>query len=223
MSIASPAPGPGVDERDAPSATGLAQVLRHPGVWRRSAPPTAALAAQRSGYAAFDALLPGGGWPLGALSEILLEHDGLGELMLVLPALVELARVPRRIVMVAPPYLPYAPALAAAGLDLAQLTLLDAPPPDAPWAIEQCLRAGCCGAVLGWLPRVDYTALRRLQLAAEHGGGLGFLFRDARAAAQPSPAALRVRLVADGGGSRLELVKCRGQLELQCQRLRWRA
>lgn len=192
--------------------TALAEVLRHPGIWRRGTPAATAIDVQPSGLAELDARLPGGGWPRGALSEILLDHDGLGECSLVLPALVALTRARRRVVLVAPPYIPYAPALAAAGVDLAQLVHIDARSADSHWTAEQCLRAGCCGAVLNWLPQADYRQLRRLQLAAETGAAIAFVFRPLAAASQASPAALRLRVTAADGVPRVEILKCRGRI-----------
>jgi hypothetical protein len=190
----------------------LAEVLRHPGIWRRNAAPAGTIDAQPTGLAELDALLPGGGWPRGALSEILIEQDGLGECTLLLPALAALTQARRRVALIAPPYVPYAPALAAAGVDLAQLVHIDASGTDTHWTAEQCLRAGCCGAVLNWLPQADYRQLRRLQLAAETGAAIGFVFRPIGAASQASPAALRLRVTADAQGPRIEILKCRGRL-----------
>jgi protein ImuA len=48
-----------------------------------------------SGHAALDAQLPGGGWPVGALTELLLPHPGVGELRLLAPALAALQRQQR--------------------------------------------------------------------------------------------------------------------------------
>ncbi|HEU4663208.1 MAG TPA: translesion DNA synthesis-associated protein ImuA [Dokdonella sp.] len=203
--------------------TALADVLRHPGIWRRGtvkAPRSDALA---TGLAELDALLPGGGWPRGALSEILVAEDGLGECSLLLPALATLTQARQRVVLVAPPYIPYAPALAAAGVDLAQLVHIDANASDTHWTAEQCLRAGCCGAVLNWLPRCDYRQLRRLQLAAETGGTFGFVFRPLSAAHEASPAALRLRLEPGDKEPRLEILKCRGRFGEQSHALGLRA
>lgn len=203
-----------------PSA--LADVLRHPGVWRRTT-PVPSVRSQPTGWRELDDALPGGGWPLGALSEILLEADGLGELGLVMPALAALTRKKRRVVFVAPPYQPYAPALAAHGLDLAQVTQIDATHTDGTWSTEQCLRSGACGAVLSWSERADYTQLRRWQLAAENGGALGFLFRPAEAANQASPAALRLYVRTDGETTSVEILKCRGGFDARAAtRFRWR-
>ncbi|HEY6941215.1 translesion DNA synthesis-associated protein ImuA [Dokdonella sp.] len=203
--------------------TALADVLRHPGIWRRGAARAPRSDTLPTGLAELDALLPGGGWPRGALSEILVAEDGLGECSLLLPALATLTQARRRVVLVAPPYIPYAPALAAAGVDLAQLVHIDATASDTHWTAEQCLRAGCCGAVLNWLPRCDYRQLRRLQLAAETGGTFGFVFRPLSAAHEASPAALRLRLERGETEPRLEILKCRGRFGEQSHALGLRA
>jgi len=195
------------------NAVALDAVLKHPGVWRRSASAQHHVRAVPTGLAELDAQLPGGGWPCGALSEILFAYDGLGELALLLPALAELTRKAQRVVFVAPPYIPYAPALAAHGLDLRYVVQIDAHAGDGAWSAEQCLRSGSCGAVLSWMQQADYTQLRRLQLAAESGDALAFLFRPARAATKASPAALRLQLHADAGPSEIEIIKCRGNLD----------
>lgn len=173
--------------------------------------PAAGQAAGRpgepTGHAPLDAALPGGGWPGASLLELLLPMDGVGELRLLLPTLVRLARQGRSLLMVAPPYLPYAPALAAAGLDLARLRVVRAEGRDALWAAEQGLRSGACGAVLCWPQGADDRALRRLAVAAEQGDALGFAFRPLRALQQPSPAALRMEVMP---GDRVRLHKCRG-------------
>ena len=201
----------------------LADLLRHPGIWRRGTKPGPSGTAQPTGVAELDALLPDGGWPRGALSEILVEHDGIGECSLLLPALAALTQARQRVVLVAPPYIPYAPAFAEAGIDLAQLVQIDAGAADTHWTAEQCLRAGCCGAVLNWLPQADYRQLRRLQLAAETGTAIGFIFRPLSAATQTSPAALRLKLTGTEQGPRIEILKCRGNLRNGSQVIRRRA
>ena len=203
------------------SSSALDAVLKHPGVWRRSASAAHHVRAISTGLAGLDAQLPGGGWPCGALSEILFAYDGLGELSLLMPALAELTRKQQRVVFVAPPYIPYAPALAAQGLDLRYVVQIDADAGDGAWSAEQCLRSGSCGAVLGWMQHADYTQLRRLQLAAESGDALAFLFRPAQAATKASPAALRLQLRERGGEVDVEILKCRAQLDrLRPTRLR---
>jgi len=173
---------------------------------------SAAIAAdgEPTGHAALDALLPQGGWPRRALTELLLPADGVGELSLLLPTLARCTQQGERVVVIAPPYLPYAPAWQAAGVDLSQLRIVEADARDALWAFEQCLRSGTCAAVLGWPQQADARALRRLQVAADSGQCLGFALRDRRHAANPSPAALRLEAVRTEGGIAWQVRKCRG-------------
>jgi len=201
----------------------LAEVLRHPGIWRRGTAARASVDAQPTGLAGLDARLPGGGWPRGALCEILIEHDGIGECSLLLPALAALTQAKQRIVFVAPPYIPYPPALAAAGIDLSHVVHIDACAADTHWTAEQCLRAGCCGAVLSWMPTTDYRQLRRLQLAAETGAAIGFVFRPLAAARETSPAALRVQVTMAHGLPKIDIVKCRVNVGETTQAVRLRA
>ena len=169
--------------------------------------------AQPTGHAALDAALPTGGWPEAALTELLLPHAGVGELRLLWPALARLSRAAPEheagmIVLVDPPLLPYAPAWRDAGVALSRLQVVRASGRDALWAAEQCLRSGACAAVLCWPQRADDRALRRLQVAAESGQCLGFALREARAALNPSPAALRIAI--DAAPAQLRVLKCRG-------------
>lgn len=162
--------------------------------------------AEPTGHPALDALLPSGGWPRNSLSELLIPHDGIGELALLLPMLASVGRRGGRIVLVAPPYVPYAPAWRQQGMPLDAMTVLDAAPRDALWAMEQCLRSGSCDVVLGWPRTGDAQALRRLQVAAQSGSSIGIVLRDARHAANPSPAVLRLH----GTQGQWRVRKCRG-------------
>jgi cell division inhibitor SulA/protein ImuA len=162
-----------------------------------------------SGFPALDAALPGGGWPAGALTEILAAHEGIGELRLLGPALASLRG--SRLAWIAPPHLPYAPALAAAGIDLARLAIVRTTSHrEMLWAAEQILASNACGAVLVWPGKAKYAELRRLQIAAEGGRTPAFVFRSPEAAAESSPAALRIALGASGGGLAVEVFKRRG-------------
>jgi hypothetical protein len=179
-------------------------------VWRGGAArlPAPAVA---TGYGPLDEALPGGGWPSGALTEIVSGRRGIGELQLVLPALAALSWVGKRVVWLAPPHLPYAPALAAAGVDLAQLAVVQAPGRrDSLWAAEQVLRSGSCHALLAWFRRAGYDELRRLAVAAEGGPAWVALFRPREAVAEPSPAALRLALEPQAEGLCVRILKRRG-------------
>ena len=164
-----------------------------------------------TGFANLDAELPGGGWPSGALTEILGSCEGIGELGLLLPALARLTSAGKRVVWLAPPHLPYAPALAAAGIDLAHLAVVRAPGRrDALWAAEQALRAGSCHALLAWLRNARYQELRRLALAAEASHAFVALFRPREAARESSPACLRIALEPAAAALEARILKRRG-------------
>lgn len=187
------------------AAIALDALIRERRVWH-GRPTALPPSTQPTGIAALDAALPTGGWPEAAISEILLTADGVGELAVVLPTLARLTRASQRVVLIAPPYVVYAPAWQAADVNLAWLSVVDASGHDIPWAMEQCLRSGSCAAVLGWPVHADDRTLRRLAVAADTGHALGFVFRDRAALANPSPAALRLEVEPD----RLRVHKCRG-------------
>src|SRR5688572_21567657 len=182
---------------------------RHP-VWRGATVPSG-VPALPTGFVELDRELPGGGWPAGSLTEILGRCEGIGELQLLLPALAALSWAGKRIVWLAPPHLPYAPALAAGGIDLAHLAIVRAPGRrDALWAAEQVLRGGCCHALLGWFRRASYEELRRLAVAAEASPAWVALVRPRAAALEPSPACLRLVLEPDGEALSVRILKRRG-------------
>jgi len=188
----------------------LDPLLQRADLWRGGQIPPVADGVP-TGFADLDALFPGGGWPRGALTEILLPRDGIGALRLVMPALARLSRENRWLAWVAPPHIPYAPALAAAGVDLSRVLLIHPrAASDGLWAVEQTLRSGTCGAVLAWPAVGDTRALRRLQLAAEAGRCWGLLFRPEHLVRQSSPAALRLRLVPQERGVAVHVIKRRG-------------
>jgi hypothetical protein len=175
--------------------TGLAGLAAVPGLWRGDALARVALESLATGYAALDAELPGGGWPLGALTEILNGHTGIGELRLFFPALAKLARDGGQVILLQPPHAPYAPAFAGAGIAPEQvLVLRTRKPEEALWACEQCLKYAPRSAVFAWPKRLAQQDLRRLQLAVEGRPVLAVLMRERQAQQQSSAAALRISL-----------------------------
>jgi hypothetical protein len=201
----------------------LAELLRHPALWRGGAGGEIP-AAVPSGFRRLDERLPGGGWPLATLVELLIPSAGIGEIHLLLPALRQMSRAapgePRWIAWLAPPHLPYAPALADAGLDPARMLVIRPRAGlDLLWAMEQALRSGACAAALGWIGAADDRALRRLKLAAEEGRSPGFLFRPTAHREESSPAALRLVLTAHGDGLDVEILKSRGGMPSRIDRL----
>src|SRR5512145_213783 len=191
-------------------AAPLEDILRQHPVWRGGA-PAAFCPVLSTTYPDLDRALPGGGWPTGVLTELLCNHEGIGELTLALPTLAALSWAGKRVVWLAPPHLPYAPALAAAGVDLANLVVMRTPGRrDALWAAEQVLRSGSCHALLAWLRRPGYRELRRLAVAAQGGPAWVTLFRPPEAARETSPAVLRIAIEPEGGALALRILKRRG-------------
>ena len=126
---------------------------QRPDLWRGRGLPASAPAGVPTGFGALDQALPWRGWPPDGLSEVLTGQPGAG-LALLLPMLVALghadgARQPRWLLLVDPPFVPYAPALAARGIDLTRLVIVRAGA-EGPWAMEQALRSGACAVVVGW-------------------------------------------------------------------------
>ncbi|MGA6097019.1 translesion DNA synthesis-associated protein ImuA [Stutzerimonas marianensis] len=191
------------------SVVSLDHLLDARRLWRGQR-STAAPSTQPTGHAALDAALPGGGWPIAALSELLIATTGIGELRLLWPTLARLTTRGERVVLIAPPYLPFPPAWLSAGVDLRQLSLVRAMGQEALWAAEQCLRSGSCGAVLCWPQQADDRSLRRLQVAAETGQTLAFAYRPLRESVNPSPAALRLAI--ESHPAQVRILKCRGGL-----------
>ena len=177
----------------------LRDVLARADVWRGGALAQGQTAGCPTGYAELDAVLPGSGWPRGAMTEILVAAAGgrrlagVGEVSLVLPALARHTADKGYAALIAPPRRAHAPAWAAAGVELSRLIVVlptQEARHDALWAAEQALRSGALGFVLAWLPRVEAAPLKRLQRAAECGGACALVFRPAQCAGQSSPARL---------------------------------
>lgn len=186
----------------------LSNLLDARQVWRGHAAPVTE-GEQPTGWAALDAVLPTRGWPDAALTEILLPADGVGELRLLLPTLARLTQGHRPVVLVAPPYAPCAMGWRQHGVNLRQLEIVDTEEQHVLWAAEQCLRSGSCAAVLAWPQQADDRSLRRLQVAADTGRALAFVFRDRKHLANASPASLRLELE-DAPRTVIRVRKCRG-------------
>tara|TARA_R110002110_G_scaffold75626_2_gene199808 strand:+ start:1349 stop:2155 length:807 start_codon:yes stop_codon:yes gene_type:complete len=175
----------------------LNKLLRSQDIWRASGTPRQD-SGIGTGYKRLDNLLAGGGWPTRGLTEILHDQPGVGELRLLMPALANLSQTQNRwLLWVAPPYIPYAPALSRAGLDLSRLLIVHPEQPaDRLWVLEKALASSSCSAVIAWPGQMSNKQLRRLQVASKNGHCLGVLYRHSRAADLPSPAELRLRLYA---------------------------
>ena len=145
-----------------------------------------------SGVAALDRLAPGGAFARGAVHELLAEGAGGSGVPLTLAAALAgsasaaSASSPgagggRVVAWVDPSGELYPPALAALGVDLSRLLVVR--PADAAaavWAAAACLACPAVAATVFAPPpghRLTRAHARRLQLAAERGGGVGLLVR----------------------------------------------
>lgn len=174
-----------------------------------------------TGYKLLDAVLPGAGWPVGAVTEILLESMGIGELRLLLPAIRQVTRQGQRVVMINTPYRPYAPALVQSDIDLNGLFLISpANREDALWAAEKALHGGVCKLLLLWpdgfgYRPVDNKVVRRLQVAAQTTGSVAVLYRESASSKtttvnQSHWAVLRLRLSIEKKEFKVDVLKMIG-------------
>ena len=199
----------------------LPDSLANAHVWRAGELGGASLQTVATGYASLDQVLPGHGWPQGAMTELLQPQAGLHEWGLVAPALAAVQRVSnsitgRMLVLIGPPHLPFGPALGAQQLDLSRMLCVRGAAGNAPsllWATREALQCADVAAVMAWLPDARSAHLRRLQIAAHAHNKLLFVFRPLRAQQESSPAPLRLRLegaVSDAGNLLVHVHKRRG-------------
>jgi protein ImuA len=181
----------------------------HPSLWRASQVARSVTRCVDTGHRVLANQLPGGGWPTGTQIDLLVMQPGIGEVRLVAPALRRVAT--RKIILIGPPHPPQVLALAAMGLAPADLVwITPKTSADAFWAAEQALRSASCGAVMLWANHARSEAMRRLNLAAQAGETLFFMFRPLAAAQDASPAPLRLALRPAAGGVEITFVKRRG-------------
>jgi protein ImuA len=183
-----------------------------PDVWQADSLAVAPARVLATGDALLDAQLPGGGWPLGALNEILQPAGVHSEWRLLLSALARSGT--GTVVLVGAPHPPFSPSLEAQGLAPRRLLWVAAPlGVHRLWATEQALRCADVDAVLAWLVQVRPEQLRRLQMAAAEFDKLLFVVRPEQAQTESSPAALRLWVAPSGQqGDALEVraIKRRG-------------
>ena len=197
-------------------------------VWRASEIGSADLPSLDTGYPELNRELPGGGWPQGAMVEVLQPQAGQHEWGLLAPVLAGLqaARVKAHggqtwLALTGAPYLPFGPALRARQISMHRLLCIHPNPepgmaPTLLWATREALQCADVAAVLAWLPDARSAHLRRLQIAAHTHNKLLFVFRPLRAQHESSPAPLRLLLQghvdASGGGAgvQVHVLKRRG-------------
>lgn len=149
-----------------------------------------------------DGRLPGGGLAMGALHEVAGGGNGAidGAAAALFGAGIAARTKGKILWCVTRPDL-FAPATAQAGLEPDRVIYVDAGDDKAVLAcMEEGLRHGGLGAVIGEVARLNMTASRRLQLAAEGTGAIGIALRrwrrqaDAADFGQPTAAMTRWRV-----------------------------
>ncbi|MEZ5739235.1 MAG: hypothetical protein R3E68_07110 [Burkholderiaceae bacterium] len=171
--------------------------LQH--VWRATQIDSRGIAACDTGFARLNTELPGAGWPVGMLTELITRESGSGELRLLVlrccassPASARSSSCwPRRSFPMPRPW------PASASTSTTWSSSRPAMPPTASGPSNKPSRApasarcwpGCRNGAL----RPEH--LRRMQLAAQSAGGPVFLFRELDAQFDTSPAPLRLLLL----------------------------
>jgi protein ImuA len=171
-------------------------LLEKTGLWRASSINADHIQHCSTGFTSLDKELPGTGWPADGVTEFLHDRAGIGELRLLAPALARMTHEQNRwVLFVNPPYIPYPPALAQAGIDLTRVIVSQPKAPkDYLWVLEKALASQSCSAVIAWPSRIHEKQIRRLQLASKDGYSWGILFRPEESSKNASPAELRLRL-----------------------------
>jgi protein ImuA len=172
-----------------------------------------------TGIAALDAMLSAGVFRAGMIVEWIVAGEGSGAARLALPMARQSLQNGGVLVVIDERREFYPPAAVRLGLDLSR-TIVVRPRnhQEAIWTLEQALRCPGVAATLSWIEQLPDRLFRRLQLAAEHGAGLGILLRPAAARHTTTWADLRwwVEPVRSGQGAstsgrqlRIELLHCR--------------
>jgi len=200
----------------------LQQLIQdNPALWRASPTNTCVntVSGIPTGYPSLDTILPSKGWPPSTLIEMITPKWGIGELQLLLPLMKQVTQQKRWILWISPPYIPYAPALASAGVDIEHVMVVqpEASCKDALWTLEKALQTESCALVLSWLNWLPNGVIRRLQLAANSGNTLGVLFRERNI--KNSPAALQLKLHPKTDGIDVQVLKARGTYHYQSVQL----
>jgi protein ImuA len=146
-----------------------------------------------SGCGPIDKLLAGQGFHRGTLVEWLAVGEGSGVESLALLTARQACRDGGALVVFDQAREFYPPAAVRLGIDPDGMIVVQAASQsDNLWALDQALRCPGVAAALAWPEKLDGRTFRRLQLAAEQGGGLGLLVRPERVRHEPSWAGVRL-------------------------------
>ncbi len=168
-----------------------------------------------SSFPELDAWLPRAGFVLGSFVELLHDSAGIGAYSLALRWARQAAEE-KSAWAVMDTEATFNPVVANAyGWNLQKLILVQATHQEAAWCFAQLLRSKDIGACFWASNSMDNMVFRRLQLAAERGGGLGFVIRPMAALRKPCWGSLRIQVTAWGSNKvRLRILHARGQPEV---------
>lgn len=194
----------------------LEQLLRRGDVWRGHSRVFLPQEVVSSGFDECNKVLLNGGWPRSKLIECYLQHDAhAGEWLLFTPSITALCQEVKEgfFVLLNPPAIPFAPALIQAGLPLNQLLVAHSKnKKDFLACFIEFTRSAHCLVLLAWQTSytLNYTELRKCQLACAEGKALYTLFRPMHSKMQSSPSPLRLTLQFTETALELEIFKQQG-------------
>jgi protein ImuA len=159
-----------------------------------------------------DAWLPRAGFVLGSFVELLQDTAGAAAYSIALKWSRHAAAL-KPAWAVVDTEATFNPVVADAyGWDPQKLILVRAAHQEAGWCFAQLLRSKDIGACFWASNSMDNMVFRRLQLAAERGGGLGFVIRPISALRKPCWGSLRIQVTACGSKKvRLRVLHARAQ------------
>lgn len=206
------------------SLQSLNDLLHRPDIWRgRRAVHTGEV--RDTGFTELNEILVGGGWPLGGLVEIHHDQPGSGEWQLLSGVLANFAEQPGYLVLVNPPALLYASALAQMGVPAERILVIRSRhKSDLLASVLEVLKADCASLVLFWEGRyrLRYAELRKVQLSVAESDALCFMLSN-QPQSSASPAPLRLELQPQSSGFHVRVDRQRGGFESAEVELAWPA
>lgn len=194
------------------SDTSLQQLLNRADIWRGDSHALVPQIALDSGHAELNAALLNGGWPTRSLIEVCQKGFQQQEWLLFSPLL---KAATGYIILLNPPFIPFAQALIQAGINLEQLIVVQVTnKADFLASFAELARTESCAVLLAWQQSqaLSYTELRKCLLASNEGAGLCVLFRPEHAQQQSSPASLRLLSDITASDVQLRIFKQKGVL-----------
>ena len=125
-------------------------------------------------------LLSHDGRPVADMIEMISMHRGIDELKILMPLMKSFTSKNKRILLVAPPYVAFAPHLVSSGVDIRMLDVVqsDSSCADVISLIEQALHNDEYAMVITWLDWLPNSIVKKLQLAINASKKILVMFRQ---------------------------------------------